>query len=690
MSFLFCAGALFCTLLPSTAFEEDEHSLLSKHLLEYETNLLNRSAQSIVDIHDPELFGGDPFRIHRLPGINRYLVLLRSSSRVVLTDALLNPLDTKPVPASPTGWAVIDGRLLVVSGELSHELYFYEIVESSLRKRGVLSVNGIAGVRDIAYVPHLRSLFLLDEFDRRLAQVRLPKHPQDRNGLDPRFYFLGAGPLAIRYAGGHLLVNLLLEHTLIVLPLTDEGPNFNLASRIVHDGPIWSFDAVVRHDSLLIAAAGVENRPLDRRQGEFGYVDSFLFMYDLPKDPATGIFAWKPDMKKKRSAQANLSEIGVVTPKAIRFEPFRDTAKLWVSGFGAETLALFQVSEGSVRPRLESTRRIPPGTTDFALESHSEETTLILTNSLLDQLYRVDSASYSAMGDSVWPQANASRESRIGELLFFTTLLTPNNQTNGPLSRFTCETCHYEGTFDGRVHYTGRGRVFATTKTLRGLANNVPLFSRAGDRSLASMVIAEFQAANQGRQDAFSIKVSDFPWLRAWEGLPAILTPIALRESFLSFFVDFKHRPNPFRSRPPESGDTMERGLKVFRDRCAYCHLPLVSTRTGESVPLSGWREWLEDKWQDLVWGAPFYTKTNIQPYVHEAGARVPSLRRVVQKYPYFTDGSSRTLVDVLRRFRYQGATAWHHYEENTNGAETPKSLTADEIAYLETVLRYF
>src|SRR5690606_12949338 len=54
-------------------------------------------------------------------------------------------------------------------------------------------------------------------------------------------------------------------------------------------------------------------------------------------------------------------------------------------------------------------------------------------------------------------------EQRLGEALAFTTLMAPRNPTDGSHSRFTCETCHFEGHGDGRAHHTGRGEVHAVT-----------------------------------------------------------------------------------------------------------------------------------------------------------------------------------------------------------------------------------
>jgi hypothetical protein len=277
----------------------------------------------------------------------------------------------------------------------------------------------------------------------------------------------------------------------------------------------------------------------------------------------------------------------------------------------------------------------------------------------------------------------------LGEVLFFTTLLTPHNRSDGALSRFTCEACHFEGGIDGRVHYTGREDIHATTKTLRGMQNNVPLFSRGGDRSLTSMVMAEFRAANQGDNHIVTTLTSDYPWLDAIAAIPDTLTPEAQRRAFLRFLMDFRHQPNPRREAAPMNS-IARAGLAVFRDRCAQCHQPRTSTREGAAaVPFHSWQDWLESNDRDLVWGAPFFSKTGIEPYVRPGGARVPSLRRVAEKYPYFTNGSAATLRDVLTRFRYRGVQAWHAHDPARHDSAAD-SLPRADIEGLLAALKWF
>jgi len=677
-----------------------------EELIEYERDLVQKNRES-PDANRDDKFGSDPFKIRYLPDLKKYLILLRNRSEVLLADHSLTLIDRKPTPRSPTGWTLVHGRLLFVSGELSPEIQLYEITDNELLPRGKLHLEGVASVRDLVYVSSMRSLFLLNDFDRRLHQLKLAPNWSNQGQLSfqQTDFPLGAGAVQILYRNNHLLINLLLDHTLLIVPLIQGRPEFSRSSQITHDGPIWGFDAIASEESLLIAAGGVENRPLNRVGGEFGYVDSFLFLYLLPREQATGVYRWLPTYRKVpgRFARRNLSEIDLVMPKALHFtSSSNDTLRLWVSAFGSPKLAQFDVREGLLQ--LTGQFNLPPGTTDFVIvqEKQSEKKpggevhSLVITNALFDQIYRLEidsgSSAYQRVQGIPLPKSKLSRESRIGELLFFTTLLTPTNRTDGELSRFTCETCHIEGTVDGRVHYTGRENVFASTKTLRNLANNVPLFSRAGDKSLASMVLAEFRVANQQRKDSFSIEPSKFPWLREIGDLPSKLSPTYLRKAFLSFFVDFQHRPNPWNILSHKLTPKAVRGLSVFRARCEYCHQATLSTRGYESLPFADWKHWLEAEEKDLVWGAPFYTKTGIKPYVHRAGARVPSLRRVQQKYPYFTNGSSRSLRHLLSRFRYQGLTAWHHYETRSGEAKPQdvRALTAEEIEGLEELLRFF
>jgi cytochrome c peroxidase len=59
----------------------------------------------------------------------------------------------------------------------------------------------------------------------------------------------------------------------------------------------------------------------------------------------------------------------------------------------------------------------------------------------------------------------------------------------------------------------------------------------------------------------------------------------------------------------------------------------------------------------------------------------VPSLRRLYKKRPYFTNGSAKTLADVLSRARYKGDDPQFYHAGAPEGAGLTEltALTAEE-----------
>ncbi|MDF2694072.1 MAG: hypothetical protein K0S65_2455, partial [Labilithrix sp.] len=67
---------------------------------------------------------------------------------------------------------------------------------------------------------------------------------------------------------------------------------------------------------------------------------------------------------------------------------------------------------------------------------------------------------------------------------------------------------------------------------------------------------------------------------------------------------------------------------------------------------------------------------------VHERGARVPSLRRVYKKRPYFTNGSAPDLASVLRRARFAEGSFSH--DEAAPGSQLDEPTVRALAAFID------
>jgi hypothetical protein len=365
----------------------------------------------------------------------------------------------------------------------------------------------------------------------------------------------------------------------------------------------------------------------------------------------------------------------VVLPVDVRGFPGPAGAlEVTVVGYGSDRLLsltwpALDARQGPLPEPSVTWRAVPPGA---AMGELLPDDALVMANPLLDAWVLS-----SPSGTRVQPvddglARSRGTASRLGEALFFTTLMAPWDRSDGRLSRFTCETCHWEGYVDGRTHHTGRQDIHATTKPLLGLLSNRPHFSRALDPDMATMVDAEFgvAVAKSEHPPWFSLATRDFPWLEDLSVPDATLPPETLRRSLMAFLMDFTHRPSPATSGRTRLSPLERRGAAVFRDRCESCHeARLVADEPSSRVPFDRWEELVLSPADAIVWAHDGYEKTGVLPYVNERGARVVSLRRLYKKHPYFTNGSAPEVSDVLDRARFTSSAFFH---DRAPGGATP------------------
>ena len=605
--------------------------------------------------------GPDPYAVWRIGGSQHRVGILRGQSALVELDASMREVARLAAPESPSGLAVSDDGEVLVVGELSSDVARYRLVRGRLEATGAIELPGVRAMRDVAVGPE-GVVYVVEEHDGRLLTLRPALGDRRAAPIERAEAPLCHGPVHLLRAGGAIAVDCLLNHAVVVRSVDARGfPRADGEVRIVHDGPMWGMDALPDGDGLLLAVGGVEDHPLDRTEGSFGFIDSFLTLYRVAGGRAVEL------------SEVNASALGVVTPKALRLS--RSGAgelELVAAGYGSDRLALVHWARagpsGELGAPVVETRPIPPGCAAMERSPRlvgvdSADAPLAFANPLFDAWVVASPTGSSIVRVDDAAQGAQSADSRLGEALLFTTLIAPWDRSDGRLSRFTCETCHFEGYGDGRTHFTGRGDVHATTKPLLGLFNNRPHFSRALDPDMTTMVNNEFRVAGarSNHDPWFGLSVDEFPWMSSLGVGRERFAPEDLRRALMAFLMDFMPRPNPVVIGRRRWTNVERAGAELFRDRCESCHQArLVTDEPSTRVPFERWESLVLAREGALVWASAGYEKTGVLPYVNEKGARVVSLRRLYKKYPYFTNGSARDLRSVLDRVGVVGDRFFH------------------------------
>jgi hypothetical protein len=614
---------------------------------------------------DTQGIGADPYRVVTLPHAQGFAGILRSEQALVLFNTQLVETTRFSLPDEPSCLLVLEDGSLVVASDQSSTLRRFRRQGNNWANGGTLHLPAPRAIRDLAQ-EDTHTLVALDEWHGSMLRfgIQLDDSSFAMHG-ELEESNVGHGPLQIKKVGSYFLINVVLEHQLLIRKL---GTLSGSKSRVVwrNNGPIWTFDAWLKNEELWIVSTGVENHPLDRTHGSFGYIDSFVFGHRIAHN-GQGVV--------RKVWELNVSEQGAVTPKTINHsisKKNQDTIE--ISSAGSDQLLRLTLGGDKV----EIVERIPfvPGASWVTPHPQGGS---VYANPLLDQWLWVPEQGAWRSAPVVSKQAPPQDQVRMGELLFFTTLMAPWNSSDGDRSRFTCETCHWEGNVDGRTHATGRGKIVATTKPLRGLWRNRPYFSRALDHSLTQMVNNEFRVAGarSDHEPWFAIRKGEIPWLEHAVGLKQSWSAQELRRSLLVFFQHFGHQAAPRSLRQTPWNPVEKQGATLFQLHCESCHQArLWSDQPSTRLPFEQWEQRLAAG-DDLVWASDSYAQTGPKPYVHPQGARVPSLRRLYKKFPYFTTGTARSLAEVVQQFRFQGGSAWHQLPEGTPG--TWKALSENE-----------
>jgi hypothetical protein len=660
------------------------------HELELKEDALRKNTDWATFPSSDTTLGPDPIDVVALPDQKHFAAVLRGVDALVVLDENGKEVAREKAPHGARSIAVDEksdgtdastkGVWLAVVGDLSSDVALYTFDGAKLTHANdvhAIAAASAGGLRSVAFGRH-HTLDVVD-VDGKLHALAYASADATHAELGAPVD-VGLAPLALKRAGTWLVGGSALAHRVVAVPIKEDGAlDDKNAIHVDNDGPFWGFDARIdASGALLIAAGHVEDHPLDRSGGSFGYIDSFV---RVVKIDASGAHLLR---------EVNASEHAVVIPKALAFV---DDETLLAIGSGSGKALQLNIASGEI----DDTIRALPGIVAVAVAGNK----VLGADPLLDAFVALDAEPRPIF---VEPRdTKRGVDSKVGEALVFTTIMAPRQKSDAQLSRFTCEACHFEGGGDGRIHDTSRKNddghaILATTKPLLGLFNNKPLFTRAMDENLTQMAHAEFRVANANStlDPWFALTLADAPWL-SFLGVTSTLQPPDLRRSLVAFLHDFTPRSNPHViAKGPDATarkfDDVERhGAEVFRDRCASCHAPkLVGDDVSTAQSFKSWERFVLSDNEPLTWsGDAKRVKTGIEPYVHAEGARPSSLRRISFKHPYFTNGTSTTLDDVVAKFRFTTNAAADEFFHNAPSTRTDlASITPDDQRALVAFLR--
>jgi mono/diheme cytochrome c family protein len=617
-------------------------------------------------------------------------VALSTADQVAVVDPscspprLLTKIDACRFPdaivALPNGGALVgcrfDPGLVRITGDAAHGFRASRIAAAlPAGARGLV----VAGEGKRAYVasPPLRGVAVVALDDGRVLQT-VPT---------------GIAPRALRlvpkngWPGGHgplLVVSNFIDHTVTLHPIDGDGRVAAAVQTIRTEAPVLDI-AVFGGELPLLLLFTHEDRPVSRARGPVEGLDSGVIRLAPRGDLAGGRLVDDPGPGRRPFVN-----LGDRAEPVIELDGAASTggplAGLAIVGAGSDNLFL---GDGLVSgTELSAAVAVPVGanpTAVAALPDHRFVTADRLSDTLT--FVSLDGAPGVEATLVVGTPARPSPAEQ-GELLFYSRALVPRNVATGPLSLYTCAACHDDGHIDGRLHPAKQNRFFSTTLTCRGLATTAP-FLRLGNQATIDVFADNIVSTHAQGAERDPAHFADYPvtfkaWGQQGVGVGAArvtLSPAELRAALARYMERIPPEPSPFVvvGARALSGEA-RRGLAIFRDRCAGCHQLVGSSALGDHLDGATLEARLLAGQVALTSPGRYAVGT---PILGEGGNNPPSLRGVWDAAPYFSDGSTRTLEEALRRTDPNAAAV--HAPAN---AARPPAFTADEQAALLAFLR--
>ncbi|HXJ23339.1 MAG TPA: c-type cytochrome [Polyangia bacterium] len=472
-----------------------------------------------------------------------------------------------------------------------------------------------------------------------------------------------------------LIVSNFIEHTVTLHPIDGAGRVGAPLQAIRTAAPVLDLVATGGDDAALWLLTH-EDRPVSRAHGPVEGLDSGVVR--LPVRSSAGSLIADPGPGRRPFVN-----LGDRPEPVIELAAAAGGRTVAIAGAGSDNLLL-------LRPDGSPVATVPVGANPSAVAALPDGR-FVTADRLSDTLTFVDPLAADRGGAGKGPGATLvigkparTSPAEAGELLFYSRALVPNNSAAGPLSLYTCAACHDDGDRDGRLHPAKQNRFLSTTLTCRGLATTAP-FLRLGNQATLAVFADNIVSTHAQGAERDPAHFADYPValrMRDASGWRTrTLSPAEIRAALAAYMAQIPTEPSPFVA-PGARALTAQasRGLALFRDGCAGCHRLVGDAARGEHVPDALLEARLLAGRVALTAPGRYDVGT---PVLGEGGNNPPSLRGVWDAAPYFSDGSARTLEEVLRRTDPDAGAV--HAAAN---AARPPAFSADEQAALLAFLR--
>jgi hypothetical protein len=243
--------------------------------------------------------------------------------------------------------------------------------------------------------------------------------------------------------------------------------------------------------------------------------------------------------------------------------------------------------------------------------------------------------------------AGPANDYALGEVLFHSKSLwadTPRNQ-------FTCASCHWDGLSDRRMHPGYAESRWEMSRPAAGVGMLSPIFTPGQSSDIITAVHGFVRVLDE----RYWSDPGSGAWLDAIDveiapGQRARLSAYEVRGALLAYLARRPVEPGFLRAPGQPFSAAALRGADLFWRDCARCHQPSPHLATGAVLSREDALDYLIER--PLAFGAARHEKAGVLPYFTARGNRISPLTQLGRGGPFFSNGSARTLADVLRRTR--------------------------------------